>query len=53
MSVKYEILKRLVKIIGIKRMWAGKSADEIIEQKKKEKTPRNNDVYTSFSNVCF
>ena len=36
MSVKYEILKRLVKIIGIKRMWAGKSADEIIEQKKKE-----------------
>ena len=36
MSVKYEILKRLVKIIGLKNMWAGKSAEEIIEQKKKD-----------------
>ena len=36
MSVKYEILKRLVKAIGLKNMWAGKSADEIITQKKKE-----------------
>ena len=36
MSLKYEILKRLVKLIGLKNSWKGKSAEDIIEQKKKE-----------------
>ena len=36
MSVKYEILKRLVKSMGLKNMWAGKGAEEIIAKKKKE-----------------
>ncbi len=36
MSVKYEILKRIVKAAGLKNAWSGKSADEIIEIKKKE-----------------
>ena len=36
MSVKYEILKRIVKLIGLKNAWSGKSAVEIVAQKKKE-----------------
>ena len=36
MSLKYEILKKLVKLIGLKNSWNGKSAGDIIEQKKKE-----------------
>lgn len=36
MSVKYEILKRIVKAAGLKNAWSGKSVDEIIEIKKKE-----------------
>ena len=35
MSVKYEILKRAVKFIGLKKMWSGKTAEEIVAQKKK------------------
>ena len=36
MSVKYEILKKVVKAAGLKNEWAGKSAEEIIEQKKNQ-----------------
>ena len=36
MSVKYEILKRIVKLIGLKNSWSGKSAAEIVAKKKKE-----------------
>lgn len=35
MSVKYEILKRVVKTAGLKKMWEGKSAAEIVAEKKK------------------
>ncbi|MCR5675314.1 MAG: alpha/beta hydrolase [Lachnospiraceae bacterium] len=35
MSMKYEILKRAVKLIGLKNMWTGKTAEEIVAQKKK------------------
>ncbi len=28
MSVKYEILKRIVKAAGLKNAWSGKSADD-------------------------
>ncbi|SEP55566.1 Acetyl esterase/lipase [Lachnospiraceae bacterium NE2001] len=36
MSVKYEVIKKVVKVLDLKKEWAGKGADEIIEQKKKE-----------------
>ena len=36
MSVKYEILKRVVKTAGLKKMWEGKSAEEIVAAKRKE-----------------
>ncbi len=35
MSIKYEILKRVVTLIGLKRIWSGKTAEEIVAQKKK------------------
>ena len=35
-SVKYEVLKRLVKALGLKNAWSGKSAEEIEAKKKKE-----------------
>lgn len=35
MTLKYEILKRLVKLIGIRRMW-DLDAEEIVERKKKQ-----------------
>jgi hypothetical protein len=35
-SVKYEVLKRLVKALGLKNAWSGKSAEEIVAKKKKE-----------------
>ncbi len=35
MSVKYEILKRIVKAAGLKKMWEGKSAADIVAAKKK------------------
>ena len=36
MSVKYEVIKKVVKVLDLKKEWAGKGADEIIEQKKKD-----------------
>ncbi|WP_051145325.1 alpha/beta hydrolase [Butyrivibrio fibrisolvens] len=36
MSIKYEILKRVVKAAGLKKMWDGKTAEEIVAAKKKE-----------------
>ena len=35
MSVKYEVLKRLVKISGLKRMWVGKSTEELLENRRR------------------
>jgi acetyl esterase/lipase len=46
-SVKYEVLKRLVKALGLKNAWSGKSAEEIVARKKieneKNRIPRLND----------
>lgn len=36
MSLKFKILKRLVNLIGLKKSWEGKSAEEIVAKKKKE-----------------
>ena len=36
MSIKYEILKQVVKAAGLKKMWDGKTAEEIVAAKKKE-----------------
>ena len=36
MSVKYEVLKRLVKAIGLKKMWRGKSRSELLENWRKQ-----------------
>ena len=33
MSVKYEILKRLVKAVNIKKMWTGMSTEELLEER--------------------
>ena len=35
MSLKYEILKRLVKASGLKRMWVGKSTEELLENRRR------------------
>ena len=35
MSLKYEILKRLVKAAGIKRYWISKSTEELLENRRK------------------
>ena len=35
MSVKYEILKRLVKAAGIKKHWTAKSTEELLENRRK------------------
>ncbi|MBQ8095067.1 MAG: alpha/beta hydrolase [Clostridia bacterium] len=35
MSLKYEILKRMVRLAGIKRMWTGKSTDELLENRRR------------------
>jgi len=36
MSVKYEILKRLVKAANIKKMWTGMSTEELLENRRKQ-----------------
>ncbi len=36
MSVKYEILKRLVKAVSIKRMWTGTSTEEFLKIPRKQ-----------------
>ncbi len=40
MSLKYEILKRLVKAANIKRMWTGMSTEELLENRRR-KNARN------------
>ena len=35
MTLKYEILKRLVKAAGIKRFWLSKSTEELLENRRK------------------
>ena len=35
MSVKYEILKRLVKLSGIKKMWMARSTKELLESRQR------------------
>ena len=55
MSLKFEILKRIVKLINIKKAWEGKSAEEIIAKKKKEnagnKIPDLNDPDFEISRI--
>ena len=36
MSLKYEVLKRLVKISGLKGMWVGKSTEELLENRRSD-----------------
>ena len=36
MTLKYELLKRLVKAVNIKKMWTGMSTQELIENRKKQ-----------------
>jgi len=36
MSVKYEILKKLVRTMGMKKRWTAKSADELLAYKRKQ-----------------
>ncbi len=36
MTLKYEILKRLVKAANIKRMWTGMSTEELLENRRKQ-----------------
>ena len=35
MSFKYEILKRLVKAVNIKKMWTGMSTEELLENRRR------------------
>ena len=35
MSLKYEFLKRFVKLIGLKRMWEDASAEDLVEKKRR------------------
>ena len=36
MSLKYEILKRLVKMIGLKKRWTGMTIEELLDSRRKE-----------------
>ena len=36
MSIKYEILKKLVRAAGIKKHWVGKSTEELLENRRKQ-----------------
>ena len=36
MTLKYEILKRLVRIINIKKMWCGMSTEELLENRRRQ-----------------
>ena len=36
MTLKYEILKRLVRIINIKKMWCGMSTEELLESRRRQ-----------------
>ena len=36
MSLKYEILKRLVKASGLKNMWVGRSTEELLENRRRQ-----------------
>ena len=36
MSLKYEILKRLVKMIGLKKLWTGMSTEKLLASRRKE-----------------
>ena len=36
MSLKYKILKRLVKAVNIKKMWTGMSTEELLENRRKQ-----------------
>lgn len=36
MSIKYEFLKRLVKAIGIKKLWVSKSTEELLENRRRQ-----------------
>ncbi|MBR0393226.1 MAG: hypothetical protein IJK38_12980, partial [Oscillospiraceae bacterium] len=36
MTLKYEILKRLVKAANIKKMWTGMSTEELLENRRRQ-----------------
>ena len=36
MSLKYEVLKRLVKASGLKRMWIGQSTEELLDNRRRQ-----------------
>ena len=35
MTLKYEILKRIVKAVNIKKRWTGMSTEELLEQRRR------------------
>ena len=49
MTLKYEILKRLVKAANIKKMWTGMSTEELLDNRRKQnaknRIPDLNDVF--------
>ena len=36
MTLKYEILKRIVKAANLKKRWAGMSTEELLENRRRE-----------------
>lgn len=36
MTLKYELLKRIVKAVNIKKRWAGMSTEELLENRRRE-----------------
>ena len=46
MSIKYEIMNRLVRAMGIKKYWVSKSTEELLENLKKQNT--ENRIYNVF-----
>ena len=36
MTLKYEILKRLVRAANIKKMWSGMSTEELLENRRRQ-----------------
>ena len=36
MSIRYEVLKRLVRAMGIKKHWVSKSTEELLENRRKQ-----------------
>ena len=49
MSLKYEVLKRLVKASGIKKRWVGQSTEELLENRRKKTCQKQGSLGKAFS----